>query len=91
MNIGSNSEISIGDTLNVIRELMDSDVRFVIDEKRLRPSKSEVFRLWCDNTKIKELTGFESKVGIRQGLEQTIDWITQPEYLKKYKSEIYNV
>jgi len=91
VNIGSNSEISIGDTLDLIRELMGSDVRFVTDGERLRPSKSEVFRLWCDNTKIKELTGFESKVDIRQGLKQTIDWITQPRYLKKYKSEIYNV
>ena len=91
VNIGSNSEITIGDTLNLIKELMGSDVEFVIDKDRIRPSKSEVFRLWCDNTKIKKLTGFESKVDIRQGLQQTIDWITQPENLKKYKSEIYNV
>ena len=91
VNIGSNSEISIGDTLNTIKELMESNVQFVTDKKRLRPSKSEVFRLWCDNTKIKKITGFESKVNIRQGLQKTIDWITQPENLKKYKSEIYNV
>ena len=91
VNIGSNSEITIGDTLNLIKELMGSDVEFVIDKDRIRPSKSEVFRLWCDNTKIKKLTGFESKVDIRQGLQQTIDWITQPKNLKKYKSEIYNV
>jgi NAD dependent epimerase/dehydratase len=91
VNIGSNSEISIGDTLNIIKELMGSNVQFITDKERLRPSKSEVFRLWCDNTKIKKLTGFESKVDIRQGLQQTIDWITQPKNLKKYKSEIYNV
>ena len=91
VNIGSNSEISIGDTLNIIKGLMDSDVKFVVDEDRIRPSKSEVFRLWCDNMKIKKLTGFESKVDINQGLQQTIDWITQPKNLKKYKSEIYNV
>ena len=91
VNIGSNSEISIGDTLNIVKELMGSNVQFITDKERLRPSKSEVFRLWCDNTKIKKLTGFESKVDVRQGLQQTIDWITQPENLKKYKSEIYNV
>ena len=91
VNIGSNSEISIGDTLNIVKELMGSNVQFITDKERLRPSKSEVFRLWCDNTKIKKLTGFESKVDIRQGLQQTIDWITQPKNLKKYKSEIYNV
>jgi len=91
VNIGSNSEISIGDTLNIVKELMGGNIQFITDEERLRPSKSEVFRLWCDNAKIKKLTGFESKVDIRQGLQQTIDWITQPKNLKKYKSEIYNV
>jgi len=91
VNIGSGSEISIGDTLNIIKELMSSNVRFSTDEKRLRPSKSEVFRLWCNNAKIKKLTGFESQINIHQGLQKTIDWITQPENLKKYKSEIYNV
>ena len=91
VNIGSNFEISIGDTLNLIKELMNSDVEFGVDENRIRPSKSEVFRLWCDNSKIKELTGFKPQVNIKEGLQKTIDWITQPDNLKKYKSEIYNV
>ena len=91
VNIGSNFEISIGDTLNLIKELMDSDVKFITDKQRIRPEKSEVFRLWCDNSKIKKLTGFKPEVDIRQGLQKTIDWITQPDNLKKYKSEIYNV
>jgi len=91
VNIGSNYEISIGDTLNIIRELMDSDVEFLTDEQRLRPEKSEVFRLWCDNTLINTLTGFEPQVDIREGLQRTIDWIVKPENLKHYKSEIYNV
>ena len=90
-NIGSNFEISIGDTLNLIKELMNSDVKFIIDKNRIRPAKSEVFRLWCDNSKIEEMTGFKSKVSIREGLQRTIDWITKPNNLKKYKSEIYNV
>ena len=62
INIGSNFEISIADTLNIIKELMQSDVKFIIDERRKRPKKSEVFRLWCDNSKIEKLTGFKSKV-----------------------------
>ena len=70
---------------------MDSDVQFVTDRDRLRPSKSEVFRLWCDNTKIQKLTGFSPQISIHQGLKKTIDWVTQTENLKKYKSEIYNV
>jgi nucleoside-diphosphate-sugar epimerase len=91
INIGSNFEISVGDTLNLIKELMDSDVKFVIDEQRIRPEKSEVFRLWCDNTKIEKLTEFKPQVDIREGLQRTINWIIQPNNLKHYKSEIYNV
>jgi NAD dependent epimerase/dehydratase len=91
VNIGSNFEISIADTLNIIKELMNSNVKFITDKQRIRPEKSEVFRLWCDNSKIEELTGFKPKIDIRQGLKKTIDWITQPEHLKNYKSEIYNV
>ena len=91
INIGSNFEISVGDTLNLIKELMDSDVKFIIDEQRIRPEKSEVFRLWCDNTKIEKLTEFKPQVDIREGLQRTINWIIQPNNLKHYKSEIYNV
>jgi NAD dependent epimerase/dehydratase len=91
VNIGSNFEISIADTLNTINELMGGDVKFITDEQRIRPEKSEVFRLWCDNTKIEKLTGFKPEIGIREGLQETINWITKPENLKTYKSEIYNV
>lgn len=91
VNIGSNYEISIGDTLNLIKKLMNSDVEFVTDEERIRPPKSEVNRLWCDNTKIKKLTGFVPQYSIEQGLVETIDWFKNPENLKKYKADIYNV
>jgi len=91
INIGSNYEISIGDTLNIIKDLMGSDVEFITDGQRIRPEKSEVFRLWCDNTKINELTGFEPQIDIRNGLQKTIDWFTKSENLKKYKANIYNV
>lgn len=91
INIGSNYEISVGDTLNIIKKLMHSDVQFITDEKRMRPEKSEVFRLWCDNTKIEKLTGFTPQVDIHEGLQRTIDWITKDENLKRYKAGIYNV
>ncbi|MCI5123115.1 MAG: SDR family NAD(P)-dependent oxidoreductase [Candidatus Electrothrix sp. AR5] len=91
VNIGSNFEISVGDTLNLIREIMNSDVKFITDEQRLRPEKSEVFRLWCDNSKIRELTGFEPEYTIRDGLKATIDWLTRPENQVRYKADIYNV
>ena len=91
VNIGSNFEISIGDTLNMIKEIMDSDVKFIVDVNRVRPKKSEVFRLWCDNSKIEKLTGFKPEVDIVEGLKRTINWITKPHNLNRYKSEIYNV
>lgn len=91
INIGSNFEISVGDTLDLIKELMGSNVEFITDTQRIRPKNSEVFRLWCDNTKIKNLTGFSPKYDMRRGLQETIDWITQPQNLIRYKSEVYNV
>lgn len=91
VNIGSNYEISVGDTLNLIRELMNSDVEFLTDDQRIRPEKSEVFRLWCDNSKIQGLTGFKPEYSIRQGLQETITWLSLPVNLAKYKADIYNV
>ena len=91
VNIGSNFEISIADTLNLIKHLMASDVEFLVDEQRLRPENSEVQRLWCDNTKLKALTGYTPQISIEEGLHRTIDWFCQPDNLKKYKADIYNV
>lgn len=91
VNIGSNYEISVGDTLSLIRELMGSDVEFINDEQRNRPERSEVFRLWCDNKKINDMTGFKPSFDIRTGLRATIDWFTNPDNLGKYKADIYNV
>jgi NAD dependent epimerase/dehydratase len=91
VNIGSNFEISVKDTLELIKDIMQSDVKFITDEQRIRPENSEVHRLWCDNTKIKSLTGFEPHFSIRSGLKKTVDWFIKKENLSKYKSDIYNV
>ncbi len=91
VNIGSNYEISIRDLADTIRQLMDSDAAFVVDKQRMRPPGSEVQRLWCDNAKIRSLTGFEPRYSIREGLQHTIEWFRDPENLKRYKTDIYNV
>jgi NAD dependent epimerase/dehydratase len=91
INIGSNTEISMQDTLELIKNIMDSDVEFRIDPARLRPKDSEVFRLKCDNSLIKKLCGYEPDYDIKKGLNETIQWFSDPENLKKYKSTIYNV
>ena len=90
-NFGSNSEISIGDVVDIIKELMNSDMEVVTEKERVRPEKSEVNRLWCDNTKFVEKTGFSGEYKLIDGLKETIDWFIQPENIKKYKTKIYNV
>jgi NAD dependent epimerase/dehydratase len=91
VNIGSNSEISVGDTLKLIKKLMNYDGDLITDEERIRPEKSEVQRLWCDDTKIKLLTGFEQEYSFEEGLMRTIEWFTNEINLSKYKVDIYNV
>ncbi|KTC66090.1 NAD dependent epimerase/dehydratase family protein [Legionella adelaidensis] len=91
VNIGSNYEISILDTLLLIRQLMNSSIDYKMDEQRLRPEKSEVSRLWCDNSKLFNLTGFKPQCTLREGLQKTIDWFTSEKNLSKYKPHLYNV
>ena len=91
VNICSNNEISMRDTLNLIARLMNSDVKFIEDQVRIRPKNSEVFRLWGDNAKIKSLTGYEPSYSLEGGLKETINWFLDKDNLRKYKADIYNV
>ncbi len=91
VNIGTGVETSVADTLNLIKKIMKSEVEFIVDDQRLRPKDSEVFRLCCDNTKIKHLTGFIPEYSLENGLIRTIDWFADPKNLSRYKTEIYNV
>lgn len=91
VNVCSNYEISMRDTLNLISEIMGVKVCFVEDEQRIRPKGSEVFRLWGDNSKIKSLTDFKPEYPIRRGLEETVKWFMDKNNLNRYKANIYNV
>ena len=91
INIGSNYEISILDTFNLIKNIMKTDIELETDSSRLRPPNSEVERLWCDNTKIKRLTGYEPKITIEEGLKKTVSWFYNSDNLNRYKPDIYNV
>lgn len=91
INIASNFEISMRDVLDLIKEIMKSEVVIISDEQRIRPVKSEVLRLWGDNSLIRELTGFEVKYNLRKGMEETCKWFTDPNNLLKYKPDIYNI
>ncbi|MBT7896746.1 MAG: SDR family NAD(P)-dependent oxidoreductase [Flavobacteriales bacterium] len=91
INIGSNTEISIDELVNKIKYLMGSDVEIKSDNERIRPKNSEVFRLVCDNQKIIKLVSYKPLTDIDSGLRKTIDWVLEPDHLKRYKTEIFNV
>jgi NAD dependent epimerase/dehydratase len=91
INICSGSEISMEETLLAIKDIMKSDIRYITDEQRIRPEKSEVYRLLGDNSLIHELTAFKSAYNLREGLTETCAWFSDPVNLKKYKTNIYNI
>jgi NAD dependent epimerase/dehydratase len=89
INIGMASEISIGELARRIAEMMQVEVEMNQEEQRLRPEGSEVERLLCDNSKIKDRTNWKPDYDLDEGLTKTIDWLKTNIHL--YKSEIYNV
>ena len=95
INIGSNFEISVGETAKMIADIMGVEVEIAMDEQRLRPSKSEVERLWADTTKARKLLNhtpeYAGRDGLRKGLTRTIEWLTLSANLKQYKASIYNI
>ena len=91
INIGSGTDISVKDLAALIKEKMNSDIKIVEDENRKRPVKSEVFRLLSDISLISNLTFYEPVFSLEEGLINTIDWFMNPDNLKKYKTNLYNV
>ena len=95
INLGSGFEISIGKTAKLIADIMGQEIEILTDTQRLRPEKSEVERLWADNTKAKKLLEWEPKYGgadgFRRGLAKTIEWVTEQANLLTYKSGKYNI
>src|SRR3990167_999964 len=95
INLGSNFEISMAQTARLIAEQMQADVKFVSDDRRIRTQKSEVERLWADNSKAKSLLGWQpfygGLEGFKRGLLETIEWFSESGSIKKYKEYIYNI
>lgn len=91
VNIGSGKEISIGDLARLIISLINPKAKVVSDDERIRPKESEVERLLCDNSFIRELTGWEPVVSLEKGVRRTIEWFKEPGNMKGYKADIYNV
>ncbi|MDP9268908.1 MAG: NAD-dependent 4,6-dehydratase LegB [Acidobacteriota bacterium] len=95
VNLGSNFEISIRETVDLISQIMGVKVEIETDAVRLRPQKSEVERLWADNRKAKQVLGWEpeyaGREGFGRGLKETIAWFTDAHNLEGFKSDIYNL
>jgi NAD dependent epimerase/dehydratase len=89
--IGSNQEISIAELVVEIGNVMGKTVSPVLESVRLRPDKSEVFRLVCDNSKLFKATGFKPAIPLPEGLARAVEWFSRKENLSKYKGQIYNV
>jgi NAD dependent epimerase/dehydratase len=90
-HVGSNQEIAIGDLVKLVADIMGCSICVVCDQERLRPENSEVQRLKCDNSKLRKASEFSPQIPLRDGLERTIRWFTQPENLRRYKGYLYNV
>ncbi len=90
INIATGTEVSMAETLDTIARLMNRQVEWVVDPARIRPGKSEVFRLCGDNTLITSLTSWRPRNTLEQGLAKTIEWFCDPSNLSKYKHDIYN-
>jgi NAD dependent epimerase/dehydratase len=91
-NIGSNTETSVGELCQKVAAILGSDAPVIVQEdSRFRPPTSEVDRLRCDFSRLHAATGYAPCVPIDEGLRLTIQWMRQPEVLRRYKPEIYNV
>ena len=88
-NIGMSEEITIGNLVQMIADLIGTEVEIISDEQRIRPDKSEVERLFCDNSKIKTNTAWTPNYNLESGLKETIEWIRNNQ--SYFKSDIYNV
>ena len=95
INVGSNFEVSIEDTAYTIAEVMGTEIEIISDEQRLRPEKTEVERLWANNTKAFDLLHWKPEYagedGFRRGMKETVAWFTNQDHLSHYKSDIYNI
>lgn len=90
-NIGSKSEISIGDLAKLISKEMNFPLIIKSSEERIRPSKSEVERLFCDNTKLMQMTSWRPNYSLKKGIREVVKWMENPENLSHFKSDDYNV
>jgi NAD dependent epimerase/dehydratase len=89
LNCGSGTEVSIGQLAAEIAGLMSADPDIVADPQRLRPKDSEVQRLVCDATRLRQRTGWRPRISRQEGLAATIAWFCDPANLARYQPGEY--
>ncbi len=73
VNVGSNNAHSIEALVGMIAELAGvPEVRIRQDPRRLRARDIDAFR--CDNSRLRELTGWAPEIDIHTGLKKTLEW-----------------
>lgn len=88
-NIGLNKSYSVKNIIYKIKKIMNSKKKIKVKNLRVRPKKSEVNKLLCDNKKIKKIFSWKNKYSFEEGLSETISWFKKNK--KIYKSKIYNI
>jgi NAD dependent epimerase/dehydratase len=90
-NCGPGDDVAIGKLAEEIVTLMGAQADVVADAQRLRPKESEVMRLVCDATKLRERTGWKPAVTREEGLRRTITWFSDPANLAHFTASGYQV
>lgn len=88
-NIGMKKEISVGELINLIADILNVKVTIEQEKLRVRPENSEVERLLCDNSKLLQTTGWKPQYDLKSGLKKTIEWIQTN--INHYKPDLYNI
>jgi NAD dependent epimerase/dehydratase len=91
VNVGVDSKISIKNLIIKISKILNIKLIPVVEKKRVRPKKSEVFRLKCNNEKIKRITNWKPTYKLDKGLKKLIEWMKEDNNLENYKPENYNI
>ncbi len=88
-NIGTNQEVSIKELAHMVAKLLNKKIKIIPEEKRIRPDKSEVERLLCQNEKICRATQWKPTFKLEEGLKETIEWIESR--LDGFEAQKYHV
>jgi dTDP-glucose 4,6-dehydratase len=89
VNLGTGSDVTVGEIVGQVQQIIGRDLPIITDDQRVRPAKSEVLRLICDNRKAHNLAGWSPTVNLSKGLDETVAWMRV--HLEQYKPTVYAI